>query len=194
MGMNESILTSPQDAIGTRVRYESITENFDQFMADFFGVDITNVIKDQLVGKKLPQFGEVFQTEFVLEHALCSEFEELEGQSFTVLFYVNSRSEGRIVEEPRITTLHLVDAASNCVYNLRKGRTVDVTLVLPAIGTGKTGKGPYKHIVYETLNNLALPNYALPNRVVLSLRDYPLLGPDLEAERVLSQAKKAFFD
>ncbi len=202
MGMNESILYDHVDENGKRIEYTSITEDFYNFMKDYFDIDINveidKVIPKNKAGNNRPlKYGDTFTVDFHIAKSKHTELNSLVGKSFTVIFYINSYNENNDpnrekVQDARETTCRLVDKASDVIYHTKLGRNVSTVLMLPAIGTGKTGKGPYKHILFETINNLAQPNYCMPDYLVLSLRDYELFGDNYATERVLILTKKLF--
>lgn len=197
LGMNETILANQYDENNERIKYKSIAEAFYCFMKEYFNIDITEVIQEKFSNKEYPKFGEVFPVEYVIKESVYPEMNELVGSRFCVLYYVNSYNEDNdpekeIIEDPHDTVKHVIDAASNYINENLKGKSTEVTLMIPAIGTGKTGKGSCKHVLVDTINNLFLPKITLPDQIIISLRDYMLLGENFEAERLLVLAKKMY--
>ena len=198
MGMNETILqNTAQEAIPG---YTSITRDFSTFMKDYFNIDITKELQKKLTfeygsPENYPKRGEVFDMKFTLGEPTkqAKDFASLKGCDFHVLFYINSKllnNETEEVEDPRETVLHLIDACSDFLYTHTKGQNKKTIAMIPAIGTGKTGKGPFRNIVIEIINNLAMPNYIMPDELILSLRDYKVLHSEYEADKLLSLAKQ----
>lgn len=97
MGMDETILRNPNDQNGKRIKYKSITEDFYQFMINYFGIDINFVIRNDIEKKgtgEYPVQGEVFTIKYKLGEVINkykeSPFAALEGIEFMVIHYVNS--------------------------------------------------------------------------------------------------------
>ena len=96
------------------------------------------------------------------------------------------------MEDARTTVIRLIDFCSDYLYKMRKGYNIETILMIPAVGTGETGKGSYKTVLIEIINNLAIPHYSLPDKTILSLRGYSILKSEYDAENILQLAKRIF--
>lgn len=204
VGINETVL----ERICDQTTYEKIDENslvslsHDFFIfAELLGIDLKEELRSTLSGSGLrPKKGDVFTIDLEAKPT-CRACKPLNNAKFTVIYYVNSSSEGSNpgeeakdeylkTEDGKETVIHLIDKASDYLYKKGKGNEQNFVMMIPAIGTGKTGKAPYRNILIEMINELSVSRYSIPNKVILSLRNQELFTSNYEVSSLLRLAKE----
>lgn len=199
MGMNQSVLRMAMKNQNKTEEnnFTSITHDFMKFMLQKCDINIVKVAQKVVEeDKRLLKIGSVFMVDYQIENAQ-NEYQALNGCEFTVAYYVNSvykdkkgKTKDECVEDGRETVIHLIDKLSDYIYENRKGSNKKFIVMLPAIGAGKTGKAPYRNVLLEIINHLSIRGYCVPDKLVLSLRNYELFNSEFEASSLLRIAKK----